>query len=245
MLIAREGGPAAASHHVEVRAPFSARAERERKAALDLFLARAPGADAAENELIEAAKKIEAARRGEAGRERKSALGGAPRAGAPPPDPRLAASLPDYSAAPAPGEPTLYDLDARPARPPPGAVARGAAARAAADAQATRAGGPRAARGVDAALAELGLSTAGPATPTRAACGAWLALRLEVAARREAGGRRRSRFGAPPTPHTPPPPPQLLSMLDHKRALQVRAADGGPEGRGKRAHKGRAPTRYE
>lgn len=65
---------------------------------------------------------------------------------------------------------------------------------------------------LDALMAELGCAN-GPEVPTRATCGAWLALRLEA-----------------------------IAALELKKHVQARlAGDGpgsaGPEGRGKRAHK--------
>ena len=65
---------------------------------------------------------------------------------------------------------------------------------------------------LDTLMAELGVAN-GPEVPTRATCGAWLALRLEA-----------------------------IAMLELKKRLQARlAGDGaGPEGRGKRTHKAKA-----
>ena len=70
----------------------------------------------------------------------------------------------------------------------------------------------RAQKSVETALADLGMSTT-PDMSTRETCGAWLALRREI-----------------------------IELNDLKRRMQVRA-DGagsvGPEGRGKRTHKGK------
>ena len=70
----------------------------------------------------------------------------------------------------------------------------------------------RAQKSVETALADLGMSTT-PDMSTRETCGAWLALRREI-----------------------------IDLNDLKRRVQVRA-DGagsvGPEGRGKRTHKGK------
>jgi hypothetical protein len=63
---------------------------------------------------------------------------------------------------------------------------------------------------VEQMLTELGLTNS-PEMPTRATCGAWLALRLEI-----------------------------IALQDLKRRMQARSqADGGAEGRGKRTHKGK------
>ena len=204
LLTSREGGAATAARHAVVREPYCGRAETERKAAADMLLARTPADDARDAEILEAAKKVEAARRAEAAAARRAAPaavgGGAAAAAASPaatPDSFFLAPL-DFGPPPPPGTPSLFDADARPHRPAPGAESRAASARAAGDAQTARAGGPRAAKALDAALAELGLSAAGPSVTTRATCGAWLALRLE-----------------------------LLSMLESKRKLTSRLADEG------------------
>ena len=67
-------------------------------------------------------------------------------------------------------------------------------------------------------MADLGVSANGPEVPTRATCGAWLALRLEA-----------------------------IAALDLKKRLHARLTgdapgSAGPEGRGKRAHKGKVRT---
>lgn len=73
----------------------------------------------------------------------------------------------------------------------------------------------RAQKSVETALADLGM-TATPDMSTRETCGAWLALRREI-----------------------------IDLNDLKRRVQVRA-DGagsvGPEGRGKRTHKGKVTS---
>lgn len=70
----------------------------------------------------------------------------------------------------------------------------------------------RAQKSVETALTDLNMTTT-PDMPTRETCGAWLALRREI-----------------------------IELQDLKRKVQVRA-DGagsvGPEGRGKRTHKGK------
>ena len=204
LLTSREGGAATAARHAVVREPYCGRAETERKAAADMLLARTPADDARDAEILEAAKKVEAARRAEAAAARRAApeavRGGGGAAAASPaatPDSFFLAPL-DFAPPPPLSTPSLFDADARPHRPAPGAASRAASARAAGDAQTARAGGPRAAKALDAALAELGLSATGPSVPTRATCGAWLALRLE-----------------------------LLAMLESKRKLTSRLADEG------------------
>lgn len=76
-------------------------------------------------------------------------------------------------------------------------------------------------KSLDALMADLGVSANGPEVPTRATCGAWLALRLEAIAALE------------------------LKKRLHARLTGDAPGSAGPEGRGKRAHKGkvRAPAR--
>ncbi|KAK9905816.1 hypothetical protein WJX75_006806 [Coccomyxa subellipsoidea] len=224
LAIAREGSEEGIANHTIVKHPFNAQHERDRKRAIEMLLARTALQDAEENTVLEAAAVIEAAQRQEAA-ARKAAAQPPPRpahvpAQAPPvPVPNVVVP-PAVSEVPIAGTSSLFDMEVTPMWPAKaGVYVRGAQTRETGQVQLNRiAGGARVQKMVEQLLVEVGV-TASPEMPTRETCGAWLMLRMEVIALQEA-----------------------------KKRLQNRAqaeSGGNPEGRGKRAHKGKAPSRYE
>ncbi len=187
LVVGREGSEAGAAAHPLAASggrggpggPYPATAERERRAALAALLARTPADEAADAAALEAAKAVDASRR-EAAAAAEAVAAAEAAAAAGPGGP--AGAPPAFAAVPPPGVPSLFDAAVRPARPPPGAHLRSRSAKAAAAAQVAAAGGGRAGQALAGALVELGIppTPAGPATPSRDAVGAWLALRSET-----------------------------------------------------------------
>ncbi|KAK9805209.1 hypothetical protein WJX72_006091 [[Myrmecia] bisecta] len=224
LMIGREGSADTVAHQIMIKHPYNAEHEKQRKRAIELLLTRTPAQDAEDAAVLEEARAIEAVRRQEAA-QRKQATPAA----LPTPDPftpeapvelMAPAEFPNMSG---PGASSLFGADLQPVKPKtPSVVARGVHTREAAQQQLNRVtGGARAQKSVDTALTELGIP--GPPTvPTRAVCGAWLALRAEVIAMQD-----------------------LKRRLLNRQAAEGTLGGGGPEGRGKRAHKGKAPARYD
>ncbi|CAL8472085.1 g11627 [Coccomyxa elongata] len=222
LAVAREGSEENIANHTIVKHPFNAQHERDRKRAIEMLLARTALQDAEENKVLEAAAIIEAAQRQEAAARKAAAQPARPAnvpAQAPAaPVPNLVVP-PAVSEVPIVGTSSLFDVEVTPMWPAkPAVYVRGAHTREVGQAQFNRiSGGARVQKMVEQTLTDVGIANS-PEMPTRETCGAWLMLRMEVIALQEA-----------------------------KKRLQNRALGeaGNPEGRGKRAHKGKAPSRYE
>lgn len=214
LLMAREGNEALIANQTLVKYPFNANHERQRKTALEGLMARTNKQLQEENKLLAEAHRIEEVRAreavaaggitpgsaGAAARKAAAAVAASPRAGGKALSPglltadvKLAAAFPNVVA---PEEPSLLGPDVQPVRPRPGVYARGLHAK---DMAATMynslPGGQRAAKALEASLAELNFPMAleGPSHRSRAVCGSWLALRAEALAlielRRQAQAR--------------------------------------------------------
>ncbi|KAL3131021.1 hypothetical protein ABBQ38_000343 [Trebouxia sp. C0009 RCD-2024] len=236
LLVGREGTEDSVANNVLVRHPFNLTHERERKRGLELAVSRTPQQEAEENAILEQAAIIQAARKAE-----QAQLQAQRKAAAPPPAvapaatpaaarPQVAATpsgpLAEAAAAPAAiadqapsGQSSLFSAEVAPAQLKPGVYARGRHTQEVATAQLAKVtGGTRAQKLVDTTMLELGVPGP-PSVPTRATCGAYLALRAEV-----------------------------IAMLELRKTLQHRqAGEGGPgsDNRGRRAAKGKAPARYD
>ncbi|KAK9836548.1 hypothetical protein WJX74_002878 [Apatococcus lobatus] len=126
----------------------------------------------------------------------------------------------DIPQQPAPGSTSLLGADLKPAQLKPGVFSRAAHMREVARQQlANVPGGARAQKQVDTLLAELG-PKGEPICATQATCAAYLALRADIVQMLE-----------------------LRKRLQHRQAAE--ASQGGSEGRGRRAHKGKVPARYD
>ncbi|DBA74706.1 hypothetical protein WJX79_003116 [Trebouxia sp. C0005] len=235
LLVGREGTEDSVANNVLVKHPFNLTHERERKRGLEMSVNRTPQQEAEENTILEQAAQIQAARKAEQAQLQAQRKAAAP----PPPAPTAAtpaparpllaapsaplpeaatpAAIPDQAPS---GQSSLFTVDVAPANSlKPGVYARGRHTQEVATAQLNRVtGGQRAQKLVDTTMSELGVPGP-PAVPTRATCGAYLALRAEV-----------------------------IAMLEMRKTLQHRqAGEGGPgsDSRGRRAAKGKAPARYE
>mmetsp|Transcript_36457 Transcript_36457/g.102972 ORF Transcript_36457/g.102972 Transcript_36457/m.102972 type:complete len:412 (-) Transcript_36457:166-1401(-) len=176
LLVAREGEDAVANHQY-VKLPYNFGHEMERKRQLALSWARLTGTENPEDAwVLEEAAAIEARRKVEAKAAQASVISQENRPAA-----AAAASAVIRPEAPAEeGFPSLFSPLGTPLKPKAGVYARSAHTQEVGNTQvAGLIGGTRAQKTVDITLLELGIK--GPPTvPTRAVCGAWLALRAEV-----------------------------------------------------------------
>lgn len=170
LLEAREGIEEAHKKYIEVRQPFDAKHEEQRKAALDFLLTRTPVQELEDQKLLDAAAEIESRRTVEVAAVVSAANDGACGAG----------GASTGGIAHADVEDVLPAVDGSgPA--PPGAYLRGMHAKARIDAMlASIPGGSKTAELLDKAIAGLGVSDLG--VPTHTVCESFVELRREMAA---------------------------------------------------------------
>lgn len=187
LLLLREGGPDAIANNPLVKHPYSADAERHRKAGLELLMKRNPELDAEEDAVLAEAAKIEAKRKAELGGGRRGGVGGA--GGAAGAAAVHVLPVAEILVDPPVGTPPLFDAegkpalpkvaaDAEPGTPAPRVVARVAHTREVIETILGQCP-PELQKMLQGSMAELKLADL-PRAPNRAVCGAYLALLNEV-----------------------------------------------------------------
>ena len=173
LLEAREGIEEAHKKYVEVRQPYDAKHETQRKAALDFLLTRTPQQEVEDQKLLDAAAEIESRRTVEIAAV-VNTVNGAGSLGA--------AAAADAAGAPAEDDVLVAVDGAGPA--PPGVYLRGRHTRARIEAMlSTISGGAKTAQLLDKAIEGLGVSNL--SMPTRSVCEVYVNLRKETAAMME------------------------------------------------------------
>lgn len=119
LLIGREGSAETIANHSLVKHPFSVQHERERKKGLELLMQRTPEQDAAEEEVLAEAAKIEAKRKAEAGGRRGGLGGGQGGVNGVGGAPQLVVEVSEIEIEPAVGTPPLLDTQGKPVLPSP------------------------------------------------------------------------------------------------------------------------------
>ncbi|GMH38166.1 hypothetical protein BSKO_06050 [Bryopsis sp. KO-2023] len=169
LLIYREGSEDTIANHLLVKHPYSIESEQTRRNACDAIFKKTGKQEQDDNQVLEEAQKIEERRKHELNARKVASAG-------------VSAFFchPETFENSTRGQPSLFDVDLKPFKPPPGVYARGQHTRDIAKQQLMRmAGHGRAHKLVENTLKDLGCSNY-PRIATRSQAGAWLALHAEV-----------------------------------------------------------------